>query len=83
MKSYNKNDLCNFCGSDYYRLYNDSANINFNTNCHKEMEGHYIDKNDILYKKCYLPCKKCDTKGNVTNHNCIECSKDYQYELEF
>ena len=66
-----------------YIIYNDSANTNFNTNCHKEMEGHYIDKNDLLYKKCYLSCKKCDTKGNVTNHNCIECSKDYQYELEF
>ena len=31
---------------------------------------------------CYSPCKKCNISGNITNYNCIECAKDYKYELD-
>ena len=82
IKTYSNNNICNFCGTDYYKIYNDPTNTNSNYNCYKELEGYYLDKNDFIFKKCYTSCKKCEMKGNITNHNCIECLHDFIYELE-
>ena len=35
--------------------------------------GYYFDSVKLLYKECYNICKKCNTGGTETNHNCIEC----------
>ena len=82
-KSNINNNVCNYCGSDYYKKYNDSTNTNLLINCHKEIKNnYYIDYNDFLYKLCYLSCKECNISGNMTNHNCIECDDEYVFELD-
>ena len=78
----NNNNKCSFCGSDYYKKEYDSAKTNSYYNCHKELEGYYLDNNELLYKLCYSSCKKCNIKGNITNHNCIECANYFNYGLE-
>ena len=39
----------------------------------KTIQGYYYDSKDEIYKQCFYSCKLCDTGGNYTNHNCIEC----------
>ena len=58
------------------RLYN----INNFIKCYNSPEGYYLDMNAFLYKKCYISCKRCNTDGNESNHNCIECHENYMYE---
>ena len=43
--------------------------------------GYYLDKNDLLFKRCYDSCKTCEITGNVIEHNCIECNDNYTYEF--
>jgi len=38
--------------------------------------GYYFDSVKLLYKECYNICKKCNTGGTETNHNCIECKSN-------
>jgi surface protein len=82
IKSFNAINKCSFCGVDYYKIYIDIANTNSYYKCHKSLDGYYIDYTDLFYKPCYYSCQKCNISGNVTNHNCIECAKDYKYELD-
>ena len=39
--------------------------------------GYYFDSVKLLYKECYNICKKCNTGGTETNHNCIECKSGF------
>ena len=40
------------------------------------------EESDPLFKPCYSSCQKCDSGGNETFHNCLECKNDYNFELK-
>ena len=73
--------LCIKCEKDYYPIYDELYMINFPLfNCSKSPEGFYLDnsnKENPVYKLCYHTRKKCDTSGNDTFHNCLECKNTY------
>ena len=71
--------LCTICNYNYYPIENDISNIDDYFDCYQEPEGYYLDKNDYLYKKCYHTCELCAK----TNHNCIKCSTNYNFEITF
>ena len=76
--------ICEICGKNYYRLYNDINQIESGISCYNSNNspvGYYLDKNDFLFKKCYESCKICEKGGNSTQHNCIECKNDYNYAI--
>ena len=75
-------ELCNICNKGYYPKENISQNFGEYINCYNESElqGYYLDKNDLVYKKCYYTCDKCITKGNYTNHKCLKCNSDFKFE---
>ena len=73
--------LCTICNYNYYPIENDISNIDDYFDCYQEPEGYYLDKNDYLYKKCYHTCELCAKAGNKTNHNCIKCSTNYNFEI--
>ena len=75
-------DLCNECNINYYPKENDSSNILNYINCYKKIEGYFLDKDDLIYKKCYYTCDSCEIKGNNITHNCIKCNQNYSYEIE-
>jgi hypothetical protein len=60
---------------------NDPSNIGEYINCYKEIYGYYLDKVDLLFKKCYETCDTCEIKGNNINHNCLKCNNDYSFEI--
>ena len=59
-------DLCNKCLGNYFPKKYDNSNIRENITCHKDPKGYYLDKIDLLYKKCYDTCETCEIKGNET-----------------
>jgi len=75
-----ENNLCISCNTNdnYFPKFNDSSNNNSFINCYnKSFDGYYLDVDDKIYKLCYFTCKKCNTLGDVNNHQCIECNDDY------
>ena len=76
------NNLCTICETEsgYYPIYNYFNNNQF-LNCSISPEGYYLDNEKSIYKLCYLSCKICDSSGNESIHNCIECKNNYNYEL--
>ena len=73
--------LCIKCNDNYYQMENDPSNIGDYINCYKEIYGYYLDKVDLLFKKCYETCDTCEIKGNNINHNCLKCNNDYSFEI--
>ena len=78
-----KMNLCNECNTNFYPVENDSSNIGEYINCYKGLKGYYLDKNDLLLKKCYDTCKTCEKKGNNIIHNCLECDNNYLVSIKF
>ena len=72
--------LCLTCGQHFYRNHSD---LSSDVVCNEINEGYYLNKNDDdpQPQKCYSTCKICDTGGDETNHNCIECDNNYNYIL--
>ena len=58
------NNLCSRCNYNYYKKENDTLNFGEYFNCYKEPKGYYLDKDDLIYKKCYYTCDTCGKKGN-------------------
>ena len=52
-------------------------------NCSKLPEGYYLDEENLVYKKCYFSCKKCNISGNESEHNCLECRFNYNFEIHY
>ena len=80
------NNLCITCNNEkgYYQIDNDINNVNNFIKCYKSPEGYYFDNVVLLYKKCYISCKKCNIGGSESYHNCVECNDDnYIYEIPF
>ena len=80
----NKKLLCDSCNNDktnnnFLMKYEDFISNNSLINCHNSIEGYYLDKNDLFYKKCYSTCKNCNNLGNDDQHNCTECNKGFKY----
>ena len=73
-------NICQRCGPNYYKIYNDTKNNNTYIYCYKELDGYYLDRNELVYKECYLTCKKCDEEGNEYFHNCLECNNNFTIE---
>ena len=45
-------------------------------------DGYYLTNNEIrTLDKCYITCKHCSERGNVTDHKCTECSNAYPYNF--
>ena len=75
-------NLCNVCGEGFYPFEDDNNLFIANyTDCYKEPEGYYLDKNDSLYKKCYETCESCEKKGDNFNHNCLKCDVNYPQKI--
>ena len=47
-------------------------------NCEKK-EGHYVDGNDRIYKRCQNNCRYCDGPGDDINNNCKECRPGFTF----
>ena len=75
--------LCTKCNDYYYKMENDPSNIGEYINCYKELKEYYLDKDDLLLKKCYETCESCEIKGNNITHNCLKCNKDYSFGINF
>jgi len=75
------NNLCTKCNDDYYPKEYDDLNTSEYFDCYKNPEGFYLDKNELIYKKCYNTCETCEIKGNLTNHNCLKCKYNLTFEL--
>ena len=76
----NNKHICSICGTDYYKIINNSNDNNSYINCYESPEGYYLDQKELIYKSCYTSCKTCDIIGNDSFHNCIKCKEDYLYE---
>ena len=75
-----KIDQCLKCNNakDYYLKENDQNNKDKYINCYTSLvEGHYLDKTEKKYKKCFEKCKNCDGAGIITDHKCTECNSDF------
>ena len=73
--------MCISCNENYYRIFNDSSNIEPYFNCYFEPEGYYLDTNDSFYKKCYSTCKTCHDEGNDIDHKCDECQPSLSFKF--
>ena len=75
-------DLCIECNVEhgYYPMENDSSNIREYINCYKGLNGYYLDKNELIYKKCFYTCETCEINGDENSHNCLKCNENYIYE---
>ena len=75
--------LCTKCNYNYYQKENENDSYIENyIKCYKDPIGYYLDKKELVYKKCFYTCEKCDTKGDIVNHNCSTCKNNYPYEIE-
>ena len=83
-ESLNKN-LCISCNNEegYYPIDNEINNVNNFIKCYKSPEGYYLDKVELLYKKCFISCKECNIGESEYYHNCVECNDNYIYEIQF
>ena len=76
-------ELCSKCKNNYYPMENDPSNIGEYFNCYnKEPNGYYLDKDALLFKKCYHTCETCEMQGNITSHNCLKCKNEFNFEIK-
>ena len=71
---------CITCREPYYPKYEDILENKTFIKCYHNIDGYYLYK-DNYFKKCYESCALCEKEGNINNHNCIKCKKEYVYEL--
>ena len=69
--------LCTQCNDGYYPMEYDSSNLGEYINCYKEPLGYYLDKSDLIYKKCFYTCETCEKAGSNSSHNCLTCNSNY------
>ena len=81
-KALNKN-LCNQCNINYYPIENDVLNFEEYFKCYRNPKGFYLDKNELIYKKCYYSCDTCEIQGNNITHNCIKCKANFSVEISY
>ena len=76
-------DLCISCNNNenYFPKFNDSSNFESFINCYNEEQfGYFLDSinpDNVIYKPCYITCKKCNEYGNEENNKCEECISNY------
>ena len=66
---FNNKYICENCGENYFMKYNDSNNNDSFINCYQPLKDYYLDKNESIYKLCYMTCKTCNIGGNEKEHN--------------
>ena len=74
-------NLCLTCNKDegFYPKSNDEWIF---IECYDgNISGYYFDNDAQNYKECYSSCQTCKGEGNDTNHNCLLCADEYNYEL--
>ena len=75
-----KNDSCISCNIEYnyYPIFNDSGNFNSFVKCFNEIpEGYFFDDDNIVYKKCFDTCKRCNDLGDENDNKCLDCFPGY------
>ena len=73
-----KQNLCTKRNTNYYQKDDDDLfNIFGFIDCYKDTKGHYLDKNESLYKKCCYRCETCEISGDNKTHNCLECISNF------
>jgi len=75
----NINNMCEKCGKNYYKIYEESNNDNAIIDCYQSLEGYYLE--DLFYKQCFSSCKTCDNGGTEENHNCKVCKESFIYQI--
>ena len=68
--------LCDSCNTNenYYPVENDISNIKGFKNCYNyEIEGHYLDINEKIYKNCFSNCKNCEEFVGEEKNKCNNC----------
>ena len=73
---YEYNNTCyKDCPNNTYKSENDE-----DYKCYNEIsESSQLSTEVEKTKKCYDTCSKCDSEGNETNHNCIECKNNFTF----
>ena len=71
-------NICSKCNNiDYYQIENIISGEYIS--CYNNPKGYYLDKNELLFKKCYHTCQTCDINGNSMFHNCTECDNNFPF----
>ena len=76
-----QNNLCTKCENGFFQKENDDLMGGEYFNCYEDIEGYYLDKKDLLLKKCFYTCKTCEQKGDNINHKCLECDANYSFAI--
>ena len=79
-----KYNICESCNIEegYYPKINDLSNVESFINCYKDLEGYYLDEDEV-YKPCYSSCKTCNGFGDENNNNCLKCNYNYTFAEDF
>ena len=74
--------ICDICGKNYnIKNFISNGNDSPYINCFLEIEGYYLNLNNLNYIPCYSSCKECNQNGDNHTHNCIRCKEEYIYEI--
>ena len=76
-------ELCNKLNYNFYPIQNDIINIEQYINCYKNPDGFYLDKDDLIYKKCFNSCETCEIRGDNKTHNCLKCNFNYSIDINY
>ena len=76
-------NLCTSCENGSFPIYDINNTYYPFLNCSNSPEGYYLDNETLMYKICYISCKKCNISGNDNEHNCLECKNEYNFEIHF
>ena len=74
--------LCTECENNFYPMEDDPLNLGKYIKCYSNIESHYLDNADKLFKKCYYTCESCGIKGSSINHNCLKCNSVFSLQLK-
>ena len=71
---------CNSCDDGYFPKETTSSDTSFD--CYNETtkpHNYFFNSESQIYQQCYHSCYSCNSKGDDTNHNCIEnsCNEGY------
>ena len=76
-------NLCTACNDGFYKKLNDETNQYSYINCYKNLEGYYLDSENLIYKPCYEHCQTCEKEGTEKENNCLKCKNNYRFIDDF
>ena len=81
-KAYNiNNSISNLYHNNYYPIKNNESLDEEYLYYYPLQDGYFYDFKELIFRKCYNSCKKCESKGDIIYHKCLECFPDFSYEI--